>query len=159
MFRVCIVVVTGNRTLGMVWCYGNPRNLRYWCLISTWSKLDVALSVILRKAFCWSVESWIMCWNCFRFGSSPPLKTVFSLHVGSCTFDLVDVRVRWRHYWIQCPVVLYPHDAFGCLCVLQWPGTMGSIVSDLPAQTWRHLKSYSYTCGITSLRGWGWGWN
>lgn len=96
MFSVCIVVVSGNRTLGMVWCYGNPRNSRCWRSIPTWSNLDVALSVILRKAVCWSVDSWIMCWNCLCCGLSPPLTTVFALNVGSCAFDLVGVRVHWR---------------------------------------------------------------
>jgi len=115
MFRVCIVVVPGNRILGMVWCYGNPRNSRRWCRISTWSTFDIALSVILRKAVCWSVDSWIMCWKCLCCGSSPVLTTVFALNVGSCTFDLVGVRGHWKHYWNQCPVLLYPQHAVGWL--------------------------------------------
>ena len=76
---------------------------------------DVASSVILRKAVCWTVDSWIMCWNCLLCGLSPLLITVFALHVGSCTFDLFGVRVHWRHYWNQCPVLLYPQHAVGWL--------------------------------------------
>jgi hypothetical protein len=52
---------------------------------------------VLRKAFCWLVDSWIMCWNCLCCDSSSPLTTMFALNVASCTLDLVGVRVCWRY--------------------------------------------------------------
>ena len=139
MFRVCVVVVPGNRTLGMVWCYGNPRNSRCWCPISTWSTLDVALFVILLKAAFGLLIPELCAGTAFAV-ARPHLSQLCSPWCRVLYFRLS--RCPRSLETLLKPVPSPAISTARCrLAVPQWPGTMGSIASDLPAQTWRHLKS------------------